>query len=233
MKNTAKLNVNNETYELPLVEGSEGEIGIDVSNLRSQSGLITLDKGFKNTGSTKSAITFLNGEEGVLRYRGYSIEELSSKSSFLEVAYLLIYGELPSNKELDGFTNEVSSHTLVHEDVKSILDGFPSRAHPMGVLSSLVSSLTAFYPKSLDPNRSSEEINGTIIRFNEGVDLINNSERQKWSTGLAGSSDVTIAVMGISALIEGEEGDAISSEANGDRNSIKLPSNQINYLKTN
>ena len=165
MENTAKLNVNNETYELPLVEGSEGEIGIDVSNLRSQSGLITLDKGFKNTGSTKSAITFLNGEEGVLRYRGYSIEELSSKSSFLEVAYLLIYGELPSNKELDGFTNEVSSHTLVHEDVKSILDGFPSRAHPMGVLSSLVSSLTAFYPKSLDPNRSSEEINGTIIRL--------------------------------------------------------------------
>ena len=165
MEKTAKLNVNNETYELPLVEGSEGEIGIDVSNLRSQSGLITLDKGFKNTGSTKSAITFLNGEEGVLRYRGYSIEELSSKSSFLEVAYLLIYGELPSNKELDGFTNEVSSHTLVHEDVKSILDGFPSRAHPMGVLSSLVSSLTAFYPKSLDPNRSSEEINGTIIRL--------------------------------------------------------------------
>ena len=165
MENTAKLNVNNETYELPLVEGSEGEIGIDVSNLRSQSGLITLDKGFKNTGSTKSAITFLNGEEGVLRYRGYSIEELSSKSSFLEVAYLLIYGELPSNKELDSFTNEVSSHTLVHEDVKSILDGFPSRAHPMGVLSSLVSSLTAFYPKSLDPNRSAEEINGTIIRL--------------------------------------------------------------------
>ena len=106
MENTAKLNVNNETYELPLVEGSEGEIGIDVSNLRSQSGLITLDKGFKNTGSTKSAITFLNGEEGVLRYRGYSIEELSSKSSFLEVAYLLIYGDLPSNKELKSFINE-------------------------------------------------------------------------------------------------------------------------------
>ena len=165
MENTAKLNVKNEIFELPLVEGSEGEIGIDVSNLRSQSGLITLDKGFKNTGSTKSAITFLNGEEGVLRYRGYSIEELSSKSSFLEVAYLLIYGELPSAKELEDFTNEVSSHTLVHEDVKSILDGFPSRAHPMGVLSSLVSSLTAFYPKSLDPNRSSEEINGTIIRL--------------------------------------------------------------------
>ena len=165
MKNTAKLKVKNATYNLPLIEGSEGELGIDISTLRSQSGIITLDGGFKNTGSTKSDITFLNGEEGILRYRGYSIEELSSKSNFLEVAFLLIYGELPSKTELEDFTNEITTHTLVHEDVKSILDGFPSRAHPMGVLSSLVSSLTAFYPKSLDPNRSSEEINGTIVRL--------------------------------------------------------------------
>ena len=165
MEKTAKLKINDSTYELPILEGTEGEIGVDISSLRAQSGIITLDKGFKNTGSTKSAITFLNGEEGILRYRGYSIEELSSKSSFLEVAFLLIYGELPTKEELSGFTNEISSHTLVHEDVKSILDGFPSRAHPMGVLSSLVSSLTAFYPKSLDPNRSVEEINGTIIRL--------------------------------------------------------------------
>ena len=165
MEKTAKLKINDSTYELPILEGTEGEIGVDISSLRAQSGVITLDKGFKNTGSTKSAITFLNGEEGILRYRGYSIEELSSKSSFLEVAFLLIYGELPTKEELNEFTNEISSHTLVHEDVKSILDGFPSRAHPMGVLSSLVSSLTAFYPKSLDPNRSVEEINGTIIRL--------------------------------------------------------------------
>ena len=165
MKKTAKLKINDSTYELPILEGTEGEIGVDIGSLRAQSGVITLDKGFKNTGSTKSAITFLNGEEGILRYRGYSIEELSSKSSFLEVAFLLIYGELPTKEELSQFTNEISSHTLVHEDVKSILDGFPSRAHPMGVLSSLVSSLTAFYPKSLDPNRSAEEINGTIIRL--------------------------------------------------------------------
>ena len=165
MSNIAKLNVDGTVFDLPIVEGSEGEKGVDISSLRSQSGLITLDKGFKNTGSTKSSITFLNGEEGVLRYRGYSIEELSSYSSFLEVSYLLIYGELPSNEQLKDFSNEISSHTLVHEDVKSILDGFPSRAHPMGVLSSLVSSLTAFYPKSLDPNRSIEEINGTIIRL--------------------------------------------------------------------
>ena len=105
MENTAKLKVNDATYELPLIEGSEGEIGVDISTLRSQSGVITLDKGFKNTGSTKSAITFLNGEEGILRYRGYSIEELSSKSNFLEVSFLLIYGELPSKKELEDFTN--------------------------------------------------------------------------------------------------------------------------------
>ena len=165
MSKIAKLNFDGNTYDLPVVEGSEGEKGIDISNLRSQSGLITLDTGFKNTGATKSAITFLNGEDGILRYRGYSIEELSSKSTFLEVSYLLIYGELPSSKQLKDFSNEISSHTLVHEDVKSILDGFPSRSHPMGVLSCLVSSLTAFYPKSLDPNRSVEEINGTIIRL--------------------------------------------------------------------
>jgi len=165
MSKIAKLNFDGNTYDLPIVEGSEGEKGIDISNLRSQSGLITLDTGFKNTGATKSAITFLNGEEGILRYRGYSIEELSSKSTFLEVSYLLIYGELPSIKQLKDFSNEISIHTLVHEDVKSILDGFPSRSHPMGVLSCLVSSLTAFYPKSLDPNRSVEEINGTIIRL--------------------------------------------------------------------
>ena len=164
MNKNAELNYNGKTYSLPIIEGTEQEIAIDISRLRNDSGMITLDKGFKNTGSTKSAITFLDGEKGILRYRGYSIEELAEKSTFLEVAYLLIYGDLPTSDELDLFINEVSRHTLVHEDVKSILDGFPSKSHPMGVLSSLVSSLTAFYPKSLDPNRSTEEINGTIIR---------------------------------------------------------------------
>jgi len=145
MSSIAELRIGDAKYELPIIKGTEGEKGIDISSLRAQSGHITLDKGFKNTGSTKSAITFLNGEEGVLRYRGYSIEELSSDSSFLEVSYLLIYGELPTTEQLNYFSNDISSHTLVHEDVKSILDGFPSRAHPMGVLSSLVSSLTAFF----------------------------------------------------------------------------------------
>ena len=164
MGKKAELHYDGKIYDLPVVTGTENENAIDISRLRAQSGLITLDRGFKNTGSTESAITFLNGEEGILRYRGYSIEELAEKATFLEVAFLLIYGELPSISELNHFVDEITHHSLVHEDVKSILDGFPSRAHPMGVLSSLVSSLTAFYPKSLDPNRSKEEVNGTIIR---------------------------------------------------------------------
>jgi len=160
----AELHYDGKVYKVPIITGSENETGIDISKLRGQSGLITLDRGFKNTGSCESAITFLDGEEGILRYRGYSIEELAERSTFLEVAFLLIYGELPTQKELDVFVQEITEHSLVHEDVRSILDGFPSKAHPMGVLSSLVSSLTAFYPRSLDPNRSSEQVNGTVIR---------------------------------------------------------------------
>jgi len=165
MGKKAELHYDGKVFDIPVVIGSENENALDISRLRGESGLITLDRGFKNTGSTQSAITFLNGEEGILRYRGYSIEELAEKSSFLEVSFLLIYGELPTQQELDKFTKDISEHSLVHEDVKSILDGYPSKAHPMGVLSSLVSALTAFYPKSLDPNRSKEQINGTIIRF--------------------------------------------------------------------
>ena len=164
MGKKAELHYDGKRYDLPVIIGTENEIAIDISKLRKEAGIITLDKGFKNTGSTESAITFLDGEKGILRYRGYSIEDLAEKSTFLEVAFLLIYGELPNIQELDNFKEEISKHTLVHEDVRAILDGFPSKSHPMGVLSSLVSSLTAFYPKSLDPNRSAEEVNGTIIR---------------------------------------------------------------------
>lgn len=165
MSKTAELKFDGKTYELPVVEGTENEKAIDISNLRAQSGLITLDPGFKNTGSTKSAITYLDGEEGILRYRGYPIEDLADKSSFLDVAYLLIYNELPSKEEMTSFKESITHHTLVHEDIKKILDGFPSMAHPMGVLSSLVCSLTAFYPESLDPNRSKDEVNLSIIRI--------------------------------------------------------------------
>ena len=165
MSKHAELHFEGKTYQIPVIEGSQNEQALDISRLRVDSGLITIDKGYKNTGSTESAITFLNGEEGVLQYRGYSIEELAEKSTFIEVAFLLIYGELPTSEQLEKFKESIRKHTLVHEDVKSILDGFPSNSHPMGVLSSLVSSLTAFYPKSLDPNRSVEEVNGTVIRI--------------------------------------------------------------------
>ncbi|MEE2700351.1 MAG: citrate synthase [Bacteroidota bacterium] len=164
MVKKAELHIDGEIISLPVITGTENETAIDISRLRAETGIITLDNGFKNTGSTESAITFLDGEKGILRYRGFAIEELAEQSTFLEVAFLLIYGELPKKEQLAEFEKKISEHTLVHEDVKSILDGFPSKSHPMGVLSSLVSSLTAFYPKSLDPNRSAEEVNGTIIR---------------------------------------------------------------------
>ncbi|WP_200977323.1 citrate synthase [Echinicola sp. 20G] len=165
MSEIAKLSFDGKEYELPVTEGTENEKAIEIAKLRGQSGLITLDPGFKNTGSTKSAITFLDGEKGILRYRGYNIEDLAAKSNFLEVSYLLIYGELPTQEQYDQFKQEITYHTLVHEDIKKMLDGFPSVAHPMGVLSSLICSLTAFYPTSLDPNRTEEEIKMSIVRL--------------------------------------------------------------------
>ena len=165
MSEIAKLSLKGKEYELPVIEGTENEKAIDIAKLRAQSGLITIDPGFKNTGSTKSAITFLDGEKGILRYRGYNIEDLADNSNFLEVSYLLINGELPSKSEYDTFCDRITKHTLVHEDIKKILDGFPSVAHPMGVLSSLICSLTAFYPNSLDPNNTDTEIQLSIVRL--------------------------------------------------------------------
>jgi citrate synthase len=165
MSKTAEIKIDGQSYELPVVEGTENEKAIDISKFRADSGVITIDPGFKNTGSTTSAVTFLDGEKGILRYRGYPIEQLADDSSFLEVAYLLMFGELPTQEEYDQFTNEITHHTLIHEDFHKILDGFPSAAHPMGVLSSLVTAMTAFYPKSLDPNRSWDEVKLSIIRI--------------------------------------------------------------------
>ncbi|MDG1279275.1 MAG: citrate synthase [Algoriphagus sp.] len=165
MSESAKLSFKGQEFEFPVITGTENESAIDIAKLRSESGLITLDPGYKNTGATKSAITFLDGEEGILRYRGYRIEDLAEKSTFLEVSYLLIYGELPTQAEYENFSKEITHHTLVHEDIKKILEGFPSNAHPMGVLSSLICALTAFYPDSLNPNRNIEEVNLSIIRL--------------------------------------------------------------------
>jgi len=164
MSETAQLKIGDKTYDLPVIEGSEGEKAIDISKLRDQTGYITLDIGYKNTGATQSAITFLDGELGILKYRGYPIEQLAAKSSFIEVAYLLIYGDLPTAEQLKAFNFELSHHTLVHEDMKKFFDGFPSKSHPMGQLSSLVCSLSAFYPESLKPNQTPEELNLSIIK---------------------------------------------------------------------
>lgn len=164
MSKTAELIIDGKSYTLPLVVGSENEVGIDIGELMEKTGAITLDFGYKNTGATKSAITFLDGDKGILRYRGYAIEELAEKSNFLEVAYLLIFGELPTQQQYDKFSHDIKTHTLVHEDIKKILDGFPSTAHPMGVLASLFCSQTAFYPESLDPNRSVDGVYLSIVR---------------------------------------------------------------------
>ncbi|TKS55659.1 citrate synthase [Mesohalobacter halotolerans] len=162
---TAKIEFDGKQYELPVTVGTENEHGIDISSLRSASGgLITLDRGFKNTGSCESAITFLNGEQGILRYRGYSIEDLAENASFLEVAYLLIFGELPSQQELDKFHQDIKDESYVDEEMKKILDGFPRSAHPMGVVSSLTSALIAFNPSSVDVS-SEEDMYKSIVKI--------------------------------------------------------------------
>jgi len=165
MSETAKIILDGKEYELPVFEGTEGEKAIDISNLRAMTGYVTLDTGYKNTGATTSGITFLDGEEGILRYRGYPIEQLAEKATFLEVAYLLIYGELPKQHELDYFRSSITAHTLVHEDMKRFYEAYPTGAHPMGILSSMIASLSTFYPESQNPNRPFKDIERTMHRL--------------------------------------------------------------------
>lgn len=165
MSETAKITVGGKTYELPVTTGSEQEKAIDISKLRAQSGYITIDTGFKNTGSTKSAITFLDGEKGILRYRGYPIEQLADNAEFLEVAYLLVYGELPSKAEYTLFKESITHHTLVHEDMRLFLEAYPAKAHPMGIMAASLCTLSTFYPESQDPARPTEAIDLTIHRL--------------------------------------------------------------------
>ena len=150
MKNKATLNVNNKVHDLDLISGSENEVALDISKLRLDANLIALDAGFKNTGSCQSAITFLDGEKGILRYRGYSIEELANKAEFLEVAYLLIFGELPTKQQLEKLSDDIKERSIIDEDLRIILNSFPKSAHPMGILSSLTSGLVAFDPSAVD-----------------------------------------------------------------------------------
>jgi citrate synthase len=151
MSQTAKLILEDKEYELPVIVGTENEKAIDISKLRAQTGYITLDNGYMNTGSTKSAITYLDGEQGILRYRGIPIEQLAEHSTFVETSYLLIYGELPTAEQLKNFSRLLTYHSMIHEDMKHFFDGFPAGAHPMAILSSMVCSLSAYYPESLNP----------------------------------------------------------------------------------
>ncbi|MCX6184537.1 MAG: citrate synthase [Flavobacterium sp.] len=156
MSKTAILEFDGQKYEFPVLVGSENEPAIDIDKLRALTGAITLDPGYKNSGSCKSEITFLDGEEGILRYRGYAIEDLADKANFLEVSYLVIFGELPTKTQLAQFETDIRKYTLVNEEMKNILDGFPRSAHPMGVLSSLTSALTAFNPKVVNVDNEKE-----------------------------------------------------------------------------
>jgi citrate synthase len=164
MKDKATLEYEGKKYEFPVVEGTEKELGIDIKTLRSTTGMITLDPGYKNTGSCESAITYLDGEKGILRYRGYNIEELAEKADFLEVAYLLIFGELPDKAQLEQFHEDIKQESHVDEEMKKILDAFPKSAHPMGVLSSLTSALIAFNPSSVNIS-SEKDMYHAIIRI--------------------------------------------------------------------
>lgn len=162
---TCTISLEGKTYEFPVIVGTEGEKAIDISKLRDTTGYVTLDIGYKNTGATKSDITFLDGELGVLRHRGYSIEDLAEKANFLEVAYLLLKGELPNKEEFDNFDDSIRHHTLVNEDLQNIFKTFPTGSHPMGQLIAMLSSLSAYYPASLDPNRSADSKRRTMLRL--------------------------------------------------------------------
>lgn len=165
MSDKATIEINGKTYEFPVIVGTENEIAIDIKDLRGTTeGVITLDPGYKNTGSCQSAITFLDGEKGILRYRGYSIEELAEKADFLEVAFLLIFGELPTKEQLDKFHADIKAQSVVDEDIRKIVDAFPKSAHPMGVIASLTSALTAFNPSSVNVN-SEEDMYKAIVKI--------------------------------------------------------------------
>ncbi len=164
MEQTVKIVVDGKTFRLPMITGSEGERVIDISGLRKETGLVTLDPGFANTASCQSRITFVDGERGILRYRGIPVEQLAKHSTFVETAYLLINGELPTEKQLNRFSVLLNDHSLVHEDMQAFFQNFPRSAHPMGILSSMVNALRAFYPEI--PERSEEEeIDITVTRL--------------------------------------------------------------------
>lgn len=165
MATVAKLELDGKIIELPTIVGTEGEKAIDISKLRASTGYITLDPSYMNTGACVSKITYLDGENGILKYRGYPIQDICDKMTFLEVAYLLIYGDLPRVDQLQSFRNQIKYHSLIHEDMKNFFNSYPSSAHPMAILSSMVCSLSAYYPELLKSDQTPEERDGTITRL--------------------------------------------------------------------
>ncbi|PZN84630.1 MAG: citrate (Si)-synthase [Candidatus Methylumidiphilus alinenensis] len=165
MSKSATLQLDGKTFELPIIEGTEGEKALDITRLRQQTGYITLDSGYGNTGACLSSITFIDGDEGILRYRGIDIVELCEKSTFMEVSYLLIYGHLPTVDEFARFKDKVHHHSLIHEDMKSFFTSYPGHAHPMAILSAMVCSLSVYHPELLQPDQSHEDRDQTITRL--------------------------------------------------------------------
>ena len=162
-KLTLKVHGSEQTTELPVVTGSEGEKGIDISSLLARTGHVVLDPAFMNTASTTSSITFIDGDKGILRYRGIPIDQLGEKSTFVETSYLVIYGKLPNKTELSRFSTLLTRHSMIHEDMKRFFDGYPSTAHPMAILSAMVTSLSSFYPEAIDVNNTDWQEPSTVF----------------------------------------------------------------------
>jgi citrate synthase len=179
MSQTAKLTIGEKTYELPIIVGSEGERAVDVRKLRQETGHIAFDPGFGNTGACQSQITFINGEKGILRYRGIPIEELAKNSTFVETAHLVIYGRLPKKDELDEFSRKFTRHSMIHEDMKNIFNGYPPNSHPMAILSSIVCSLSCYYPELIKPEPSSKEIDDIAVELISKVRTISAFSHKK------------------------------------------------------
>ena len=202
MSDKASLEIDGKKYEFPVIKGTENEVAIDIKALRgATNGVITIDPGFKNTGSCTSEITYLDGEQGILRYRGYSIEDLAEKADFLETAYLLIFGELPTKEVLAKFEADIKAQSHVDEDVKKILDGFPNSAHPMGVLASLTSALIAFNPESEDVDSEEEMYNAIVTLMGKFPVLVSWALRKKQGYALDYGDDSLSYVENIAKLL--------------------------------
>ena len=214
MSDNATIEIQGKSYSLPLIIGSEQEMAVDISRLRAESGCITLDNGFGNTGSCESAITFLNGEQGILRYRGYPIEQLAEKSVFQEVAYLLYYGELPSQAELSHFKQQVATYADLPQGIYNIIDQFPLEAHPMGVVSAAISALSAFYPEFINPTSlSPADIDRAIAQLMGQVKIIIAYFYRRTQSKAAVPSDPSLAYAAdFLNMLKGGEGQEIDPE---------------------